>query len=76
MLQPIVETVHEESEEESEEEFDQTPEERDESWFPRQIYNVSASGTYESRTDLLDGRFCFRQINLPLSKRKSLARSQ
>jgi len=47
-LQPIVETVHEESEEN----FDQTPEEQDVSWFPCPIYNVSASSTYESRTDL------------------------
>ena len=48
-LPPVVETVNEE---EPEEYLDQTPKQQNESWFPRPTYNVSASGTYESRTDL------------------------
>ena len=46
---PVVETVYEE---EPEEDLDQTPAQQNESWFPRPTYNVSSSGTYESRTDL------------------------
>jgi len=49
LLPPIVETIQEE---ESEEDTDQTPTQQNESWFPRPTYKVSASGTYESRTDL------------------------
>ena len=48
-LPPVVETVNEE---EPEEYLDQTPKQQNESWFPRPTYNVSASGIYESRTDL------------------------
>ena len=48
-LPPIAETVHEE---EPEEDLDQTPTQQNESWLPRPTYNVSASRTYKSRTDL------------------------
>jgi hypothetical protein len=50
MTPPIVETVIEESEEEDN--FDQTSEEKTQSWFPRRVCNVASLGACESRTDL------------------------
>ena len=50
-MPPIVETVFEE---ENDDDFDQASEWNtfSPSWFPRPIYNVASSATYESRTDL------------------------